>query len=188
MKVNNVQSAGKYANKLNFKSVYIVEPTRNPNIGVDLPANYDLLFSYDNSNTIKLYNGLKVDEAKKSLFHYGDIARFVDPNKPSMVLVDDEVKDAHPHIELKKEYQRSVQSLEKKSSKELKSMLTKKELKLVKLKIKANPENKLEILKNAVAQSLRTVFRLKEEQLYSSLSSKVKMLKPEDIQKIKFMA
>lgn len=190
MKINNISAGGNYSSKLNFKSAFIVDPGPNPHLNAGIPIDYDSLFSFDNSKTEELYRVIKSKEGEKiSLFHYGDIAQFPDTAKPEIVLIDDEVSaDAHSHIELKNEYQQSMQSLEKKTPKELKKMLTKKEFKSVQPQIDANPKGKLEILKNAVAKSLRNTFRLKEEQLYSSLVSKVKTLKPEDISKFKFIA
>lgn len=190
MKINNL-TAGSYTNKLNFKSAYIVEPNISSNLGeAVLPVNYDSLFSYDNSKTNELYNVMKADENKKiSLLHYGDIVQFADTAKPSMVLVDDEIAaDAHSHIELKKDYEKNMQDLENKSAKDLKNMLTKKERKLIQPSIKSNPQNKLEILKNAVVKSLRSTFRLKEEKFYVDMFKKAIQLKSGDIQKFKSIA
>lgn len=189
MKINNL-TAGNYAKKLNFKSAYIVDPGPNPHLNAGIPIDYDSLFSYDNSKTAELYSVIKAEKGEKtSLFHYGDIAQFTDTAKPEIILIDDELSaDAHSHIKLKKEYEQELESLKKKTPKQLEKMLTKKELETIRPQIKSDPKNKLSILTSAVVKSLRNNIRWKEETLYNSMFAKVKMIKPEDIQKLKYIA
>lgn len=170
---------------ISFKGVYRVDSGNEKFPFRNIP---------NNEGTRKLYNLLNIGKQDDILLiQHGKLRGLIYASSPELVLTDDEIsKDATPYLKLKQEFDSKISSLSDKTSKELKKMLTKHEIKIAKGEANFQRHQKAiwncdydkEALINQVKISLKSKIEPKENALYESFFKKATVLTSEDLKNL----